>query len=369
MLAFGAELKNTACLAADGQLFLSQHIGDIKSEDNVGFLTEAVAQLRTLTGIEPEAVAHDLHPDFRSTRLAKCFGLPTIGVQHHHAHMASCMVDNTLDEPVIGVIFDGTGLGTDGTIWGGEFLVGDYGRFERRGHLGQFRLPGGDKAVAEPDRVAVALLEAAFGPDAAEYLDLATLRHRDPMEREVLLKMASRGLSSPLTSSAGRLFDGMSALLGVCSRIGYEAQAAIMLEELLAGDHGSADPWPVVLRESDNGHVIDVRPWVRAIVESVGQISAAVASRRFHESLSRAVVEMCARLRRDTGLDAVVLSGGVFLNQYLSVRVSHLLSLAGFRVYTHQRIPMTDGGISAGQAMVAGALLRERAAAALNATG
>ncbi|MFF7976495.1 carbamoyltransferase HypF [Streptomyces sp. NPDC007905] len=364
VLALGAELKNTACLAAERQLVLSQHIGDLKSEGNLQFLSEAVTHLRALTGIEPGAVAHDLHPDFRSTKLAACQGLPMIGVQHHHAHMAACMLDNGLDEPVIGVIFDGTGLGTDGTVWGGEFLVGDYRGFERRGHLGQFRLPGGDKAVTEPDRVAVALLEAAFGADAVEHLDIAGLRGRDRDEREILLKMAARGVNSPLTSSAGRLFDGMSALLGVCSRIGYEAEAAIRLEELLDGDHSATDPWPTTLYVAEDRQVVDVRPWVRAVVESAGSHGAAEVSRRFHESLSHAVVEVCARLRRESGLDAVVLSGGVFLNRYLSVRVAHLLSQAGFRVYTHQQIPMTDGGISAGQAMVAGALLRERADAA-----
>ncbi len=371
VLALGAELKSTACLGADRRLVLTQHIGDLTSEGNLRFLTESVAQLRALTGIEPRAVAHDLHPDFRSTRLAACSGLRTVGVQHHHAHMASCMVDNGLDEPVIGVVFDGTGLGTDGTIWGGEFLVGDYRGFERRGHLRQFRLPGGDKAVTEPDRVAIALLEATFGPDAADFLDVAGLRARDHAERELLLRMAARGVNSPVTSSAGRLFDGISALLGLCSRIGYEAEAAIRLEEALGGDHAPTDPWPVVLGTADDRYVIDVRPWVAAVVESAGHVEVAELSRRFHESLARAVVEVCARLRHDTGLDAVVLSGGVFLNQYLSLRIAHLLPLAGFRVYTHRRVPMTDGGIAAGQAMVASALMRaeEDAAAAKALTG
>jgi hydrogenase maturation protein HypF len=357
VLAVGPELKNTACLGSGERLIIGQHIGDLKSEGNRRFLAESVEHLRHLSGITPAVVAHDLHPDFYSTKYAGCLDLPKIGVQHHHAHMASCMLDNRLDEPVLGVIFDGTGLGTDGTIWGGEFLAGDYREFSRLGHLRPFRLPGGDRAVLETDRVALSLLSDAFGPEARD-LDLAVVAGRPPEERDLLLTMCARGVNAPVTSSAGRLFDGVSALLGVCTRISYEAEAAILLEELLAGRHTPASPWPVHVSQVDGRYVVDTRPWVRAVAQQVTNVSAQELSRRFHESLATAVVEVCGRMRRDTGLATVVCSGGVFLNRYLSVRATELLTAEGFRVLHHSRIPPTDGGVSAGQAMVAAARLR-----------
>ncbi|ONI76466.1 carbamoyltransferase HypF [Actinosynnema sp. ALI-1.44] len=357
VLAVGPELKNTACLASGDRLILGQHIGDLKSEGNRRFLVESVEHLRHMFDMTPAVVAHDLHPDFYSTRYAGCLDLPRIGVQHHHAHMASCMLDNNLDEPVLGVIFDGTGLGTDGTIWGGEFLAGDYRRFSRLGHLRPFRLPGGDRAVLETDRVALALLFEAFGEQARD-LDHAVLTGRPTEERDLLLTMCAKGVNAPVTSSAGRMFDGVSALLGVCTRISYEAEAAILLEELLGGRHDPAGPWPVRVTLVDGKHVVDTRPWIRAIAGQVTEVPAQELSRRFHESLATAVVEVCCRMRRDTGLATVVCSGGVFLNRYLAVSATELLTAEGFRVLHHSRIPPTDGGVSAGQAMVAAAHLR-----------
>lgn len=252
------------------------------------------------------------------------------------------MADNGLDRPVIGVIFDGTGYGTDGTIWGGEFLVGDYRGFERAGHLARFRLPGGDKAVREPARVAIALLTQYFGQDAAS-LPLGLLRNRDPFEVEVLMKMTERGLHAPLTSSMGRLFDAYSALLGVCEEVGYEGQAAIELEQLIAWDHTPATPWPLRLDDEDGCLVVDHGPWLEALLAGLtdGRHSTAALSRAFHESVVHAVVEVCLRLSRTHGLPDVVLSGGVFLNQHLLIRAEQELTAAGLRVHTHRRIPPT----------------------------
>ncbi|WP_329571749.1 carbamoyltransferase HypF [Kitasatospora sp. NBC_01266] len=357
VLALGAELKNTVCLGEGGNLYVSQHIGDLKSVANQEFFAETITRLRTLFGVTPRYVAHDLHPDFHSTRYAAaCQDVTLVAVQHHHAHMAACMADNGLDRPVIGVVFDGTGYGPDGTIWGGEFLIGDYRGFERKAHLARFRLPGGDRAVREPDRIAIALLGQHFGPDAAR-LPLDLLRRRDPFEVGVLLRMAERGVSAPETSSMGRLFDAVSALLGVCERVGYEGQAAIELEQLIAWDQTPVTPWPVRLRPAGDCLVIDHRPWLEALVAELGDPdrSPAQLSRAFHESVVHAVLETCLRLSHESGLRDVVLSGGVFLNQHLLIRSEQELTRAGLRVHTHSRIPTNDGGLSAGQAMVAAA--------------
>ncbi|WP_409471672.1 carbamoyltransferase HypF [Streptomyces sp. HC307] len=357
ILAVGGELKNTVCLGSGDSLYVSQHIGDLKSLGNQRFFADTVAHLSGAFGVTPRYVAHDLHPDFHGTRYAaSCQDVQLVAVQHHHAHMASCMADNGLDQPVIGVVFDGTGYGTDGTIWGGEFLIGDYRGFERLGHLARFRLPGGDKAVREPARIAIGLLAQYFGAGAAE-LPLDLVQQRDSFEVGVLMKMAERGINSPQTSSMGRLFDAYSALLGVCEQVDYEGQAAIELEQLIAWDHAPAEPWPLRLAEEEGRLVIDHRPWLEALLADVSDRghSAAQVSRTFHESVVNAVVEICLRISRTSGVRDVVLSGGVFLNQHLLIRTEQELTHAGLRVYTHGRIPTNDGGLSVGQVMVAAA--------------
>ncbi|MCW2642599.1 MAG: carbamoyltransferase HypF, partial [Dactylosporangium sp.] len=354
-LSVGAELKDTVCVASGTSLYLSQHIGDLKTAGNREFFAETVDHLCDLFDVTPCLVASDLHPDFHSTHYAARYaadhpGVERILVQHHHAHMAACMADNGLDRRVIAVVFDGTGYGLDGTIWGGEFLVGDYDGFERAAHLERFRLPGGDQAVRHPWRVAAALLQQ-------HGLPLTVLDDQDPFEVEVVAKMAARAVNSPVTSSMGRLFDAVSALLGVRRSVSYEAQAAIELEQLLDPGHKPHTPWPTRLSRDGDGIVISHEPWIRALAESQDE-PAAVSSGRFHESVVQAVKEVCLLLRDTHGLDDVVLSGGVFLNQYLLVRVERELTDSGLRVHTHGRVPTNDGGISVGQAVIAAARKR-----------
>jgi hydrogenase maturation protein HypF len=365
VLALGAELKNTVCVGKGSSLYLSQHIGDLKTVGNQQFFSQTIGHLQGITGVTPRYVAHDLHPDFYSTQYAaSCRDATIVGVQHHHAHMAACMADNGLDQPVIGVVFDGTGYGTDGTIWGGEFLVGDYSGFERQAHLRRFRLPGGDKAIKEPYRIAVGLLTQLLGEEVKS-LPLDMIRDRDPFEIDVLMKMSARGIHAPETSSMGRMFDAVSALIGVCTSVGYEGQAAIELEHLLDWDLTPAKPWPLALQREDGRLTIDHGPWLRALLDDLtgNHLTPAQISRRFHESVVLAITEVCLELSKSTGIKDIVLSGGVFLNQYLLVRAEHMLTGAGIRVHTHSRVPTNDGGIAVGQAMVAAARARRDEAA------
>lgn len=357
-LALGAELKDTICLGKDRTLYLGPHIGDLKSPGNQQFHQQLISHLTGLFDVAPDVVAHDLHPNFYTTALARgLHDVERVAVQHHHSHMASCMIDNGLSGPVIGVVFDGTGYGPDGTIWGGEFLVGDYTGYRRAGHLRTFRLPGGDAAIREPARIALGLLHTQLGV-AARHLPLGVLQRYEPFELDVLAKMVERGINSPVTSSMGRLFDAVSSLLGVCAEVDYEGQAAIELEQLIAWDLTPCEPWPVLTFEEDDQLVIDYQPWLAELLEDllVRKYPIPFISRRFHETIVRAIVEVCDRIRELSGLAEVVLSGGVFLNQQIVIQAEQELAARGFSVYTHHRVPPTDGGISVGQAVIAGSV-------------
>jgi hydrogenase maturation protein HypF len=357
VLAVGGELKAAVCLTRGDRAFLSQHVGDLKNEAVLRSLEETVEHLERILAIRPEVVAHDLHPDYLSTVYAEGLReLPRVGVQHHHAHLASCMAENGLEGDVLGAIFDGTGFGTDGTIWGGEFLVGGYAGFERRGRLRPVPLPGGDAAVREPYRMALSWLYAAHG-EALFELPLPLLEAIPAGERTILLAMIERRLNSPLTSSCGRLFDAVAALLGVRGRVSYEGQAAIELEAL-AERWGEAEPYPFALEEADCLEV-DFRPLFQSAVRDLAAgRPAAELARRFHATVAAAVGEACARLREETGLERVALSGGVFQNRLLTEDVLRLLSGRGFQVFTQRLVPPNDGGLALGQAAVAGRAAR-----------
>ena len=353
VLACGAELKSTFCLGTRGHAFVSHHIGDLENAETLRSFTEGIEHFRRLFDIEPQVIAHDLHPDYLSTahaaRLAAQSGAELIGVQHHHAHIASCLADNGERGPVIGVAFDGTGYGPDGTIWGGEFLIADLAGYRRAAHLEPVPMPGGAAAIRQPWRMAASYLAAAY-PGGAGRAGLAVAA-RNERAWGTITAMAERGINAPLTSSAGRLFDAVAALLGVRDAISYEGQAAIELEQL-------ADPAePGGYRAAaDGGEPLRIQAagLVRAAADDLAAgVSAPVIAARFHNGVAALIEGTCVTLRERCGLDTVALSGGVFQNLLLADRVVSALAGRGFRVLTHQRVPCNDGGISLGQAVIA----------------
>jgi hydrogenase maturation protein HypF len=354
ILACGAELKSTVCLARGPYAFLSPHIGDLGNYDTYASYAAMVDRMAALFRVRPEAIAHDLHPAYLSTRFAREYdpALRLVAVQHHHAHVAACMAEHRLTGQVIGVAFDGTGYGTDGAIWGGEILVADYAGFERAAHLAYVPLPGGDLAVREPFRMALAhLAHASCAWDPA----LLPVAAATDEERRIIARQLERGLNAPPTSSVGRLFDAVASLLGVRHRARYEAQAAIELEALaIPGDHGS------YAMELGAGEpmVIDPSPVIRGIVRDLQHgVAVPVVASRFHASVTAMIIGVCERLRSRTGLGRVVLSGGVFQNVTLLAGARRALLGAGFDVFSHHRVPPNDGGIALGQAAVAHARL------------
>jgi hydrogenase maturation protein HypF len=356
ILACGPELKNTFCLTKDHHAFLSQHIGDLENYETLVSFQETLERMKDLFRIAPVAVAHDLHPHYLSTKFALGLaGVEKIGVQHHHAHIASCMAENGIANKVIGVAFDGTGFGTDGKIWGGEFLVADFTGFERRAHFRYVPLAGGDTAVREPWRLAISYLLDAFGAKV-DSLDLPLWRRVPQKKMTAVRTMIERGVNTVQTSACGRLFDAVASLIGLRDEVNFEAQAAIELEtSALQGidacypfEISNADPWE-----------IDMRPAIESIVKDVlaarprGWIAAA-----FHHTVVAIVTEVCRRLRTAEGIERVCLSGGTFQNLYLVERTVAGLRREGFDVFLHSRVPPNDGGISLGQAVIANARSR-----------
>jgi hydrogenase maturation protein HypF len=354
VLATGAELKSTFCVAKDHHAFVSHHIGDLENYETLRSFTEGIDHFRRLFDVEPEVVAHDLHPEYLSTKHAHDLdGVELTGVQHHHAHIASCLADNGEAGPVIGVAFDGLGYGTDGTIWGGEFLVCDLTAFERVGHLRTVAMPGGTQAIREPWRMAAAYLDTAFGGDVPDGLGLAS---RHPERWDTIVSMARTGMSSPLTSSAGRLFDAVAAVLGLRDQVNYEGQAAIELEQRAVPGETGRYEFPAV--EADGAWRLDGPALLRRVAEDhLAGVPAGIVAARFHNSVAAAVVDTCLRIRDQHALGdvPVALSGGVFQNLLLLERVVAGLEAQGIRTLVHSRVPPNDGGISLGQAAVAGA--------------
>ncbi len=355
LLALGADLKSTVCLARGPHALMSPHIGDLENHETYLSYAEMIERMAGLFRVRPQAVAHDLHPDYLSTRYALSLdpALPRVPVQHHHAHVAACMAEHRLTGPVIGVAFDGSGYGIDEDIWGGEFLVADYAGFERVAHLGAVPMPGGDRAVREPFRMALAHLLQAFGEWDPRW---PPVRAASAAERRMIGWQLERGVNAPLTSSVGRLFDAVASLAGVRHRARYEAQAAMELEALADGVTPDLT-YPLAIT-GRAPLVIEPAPLVRAIVDDVATgTPAPLVAARFHATLAQAVVQVSERVRAATGLGRVVLSGGVFQNAILLAAARHGLAAAGFQVFTHRLVPPNDGGIALGQAAVAHARL------------
>jgi len=362
-LVCGAELKATFCLTRDNYAFVSQHIGDMQNLETLEHYRESVGQYRELFHVVPERVVYDMHPDYETRRFGQSLPGERLAVQHHHAHLAACLADNGLTEPVIGVVFDGTGLGLDGRIWGGEWLVGDGRGFQRAAHLQELPLPGGDAAVRKPYRIALAYLQA-LGVSAEGVPALAGV---PSSQREMIERMVTKGIRAPLTTSAGRLFDAVAALLGLCPETSYEAQAAIRLE-VAADAHfsgglpypyeiatagtpqtwGSAQPWV------ERTQVVQLGPLFSELVADVQRgVTVAQMAWRFHLTLAHIIRDLALSQGKESGLGRVALSGGCFQNRLLLSLAVPLLQGDGLQVLLHRQVPTNDGGVALGQAFIA----------------
>jgi hydrogenase maturation protein HypF len=355
VLAVGGELKNTICLTKDKHAFLSQHIGDLENAESYSFFNEAIEHLQRILEICPTIIAYDLHPDYFSTKWAlQQSGTRVVGVQHHHAHIASCMAENHLDGQVIGFALDGTGYGTDGHIWGGEVLVADYQNFERAAHFEYVPLPGGAAAIHEPWRMAVSYLAHHFGRDFLK-LDIPFVRQLEHAKTNLLLRMIEQRINSPLTSSCGRLFDAVAALLGIRQQVNYEAQAAIELEMAISSPQ-EGNGYSLDLTREGDSWIISTRALFKAIIADLRQnVALGEISRHFHDGLVSAFVQIAGLLRDKTALNRVCLSGGTFHNVYLSQQLESQLGEAGFEVFAQHEVPPGDGGLCLGQAVIAAA--------------
>jgi hydrogenase maturation protein HypF len=346
VLAVGAHLKNTVALKIDDNVFISQHIGDLETKQAYSAFQHSAQDLPRLYDARIDIVACDMHPDYLSTKIATQLGLPSKPIQHHFAHVVACMAENEIEPPALGVAWDGTGYGSDGTIWGGEFLLvkGD-GSFERAAHFRQFRLPGGDRAIKEPRRSALGLLYEIFGDGAWDFPQLVA--DFSEQEKSLLRQMLEKQINAPLTSSVGRLFDAVAALVGLRQTSSFEGQAAMELEFTRQG--GVADAYSFVVTATAP-IVVDWEPAVQELLDDVaGCAGANLVSAKFHNGLVEAAIDVAKK----TGESKIVLSGGCFQNRYLTERIVERLREENFRPYWHQRIPPNDGGISAGQCVAA----------------
>ncbi|MCX6030124.1 MAG: carbamoyltransferase HypF [Chloroflexi bacterium] len=387
ILAVGAHLKNTVALSVGRQAFISQHIGDLETPEAMAAFERVIADFLRLYEATPVAIAHDLHPDYLSTRWARQTNderrttndgasaivlrpSSLVAVQHHHAHLAACLAENGVEGPALGVTWDGTGYGTDGTIWGGEFLLGDAAGFDRVAHLRPFRLPGGAAAVHEPRRVALALLWEIYGEATLERDDLAPIRAFTPAERRTLAQMLGHGVNAPITTSAGRLFDGVAALIGLQQRVDFEGQAAMSLE--FVTDETEQGAYSVILsartdekQKTQNestasfvpgpsSFVLDWQPLLDALLADLRRgVPQGIMAARFHNALVAAIVAVAQAV----GQPRVALTGGCFQNRLLVERTAKRLAQTGFEVLLHRQVPPNDGGISLGQIAVAAARL------------
>ena len=359
-LACGGELKNTFCLARDNHAFMSHHVGDMENYETLQSFREGIEHYCRLFDVSPELVAYDLHPDYLSTKYARELeeaGLPGVGIQHHHAHVASCLADNErpAEERVIGVALDGTGYGTDGAVWGGEFFEGSLERgFTRRVHLQYAPLPGGSAAIRQPWRMALAQLITLYGEEETLQLPLAAVREAGERSVKLIARLVEHKLNTPPTSSAGRLFDAVAALVGVpgSRRTTYEGQAAIEFE--LIADAPTNRSYPIRLRPEADTWIVETRDIIAAVVEDLldGRPAPEISA-TFHHTMAQIVATVCDELRAPDGTSTVALSGGTFQNMLLLTQTTDLLKEKEFVVHKHKRVPTNDGGLALGQATLA----------------
>ena len=347
ILAVGAHLKNTVALSVGNGVFISQHIGDLETKEAHSAFHRVIADFQRLYETKPEYVACDLHPDYLSTKYAQELGTPVISVQHHFAHVLSCMVENELQPPVLGVSWDGTGYGLDGTIWGGEFLLVNEKSFDRVAHFRPFRLPGGGASIKQPRRTALGVLYEIFGESVFEQKDLIPVQNFSKSELALLQQMLEKDLNAPITTSAGRLFDAVAAIIGLRQQVNFEGQAAMELEFAIQPAIAEAYPFEV---QQNAKSIVDWQPLILEILKDIQRRQAlGIISAKFHNTLAEIIVDFA----RTIGEQKIVLTGGCFQNKYLTERTVRRLMEEGFRPYWHQRIPPNDGGIALGQVLAA----------------
>jgi hydrogenase maturation protein HypF len=346
IFAAGAELVNCFCFGKDNQAILSQHIGDLKNPETLEFYSESFERFKKLFRVSPELIVHDMHPDYLSTKFAKELGIKTIEVQHHHAHIASCMAEHGLDEKVIGVSFDGTGLGDDGNIWGGEFLIADLAEYERINHFEYTPMPGGDKVTKQPWRMALSYLYHYFGK-VENWIGLPFLSNIKQEEINIIIQAIDLKINAPLTSSSGRLFDAVSALLNICPVSLFHAEAPMRLEASMQNEF--EDFYPFEISKS-----ISFKTMFEEILQDLqNKIPVGEISTKFHNTLVEIIAAVAIVARHQTKINKIVLSGGTFQNQYLLEKVENKLENYKFEVFSQQQIPSNDGGIALGQLAIA----------------
>jgi hydrogenase maturation protein HypF len=346
ILATGAELSNSFCLGKGNRAYMSQYIGDLKNRETMDFFEETAAQFLRLFRTQPQLVVSDLHPDYLSTRFARSLGIELVQVQHHHAHIASCMAENRLDEPVIGLAFDGTGFGDDGNIWGSEFLVCDYKGYARRNHFAYMPMPGGDRAAEEPWRMGLSLLYQAFGDQLFD-LDIPLIHSLNLKKARLITEAISKNINSPVSSGAGRLFDAVASITGICMNSLFHAEAPMKLESAIWSD--IHDFYHV-----DSSEGISFLPAVQQICADLSHgVSSGIVSARFHNTVVEAAFQEVKKISRETGINKIVLSGGTFQNKYLFESLEKKLRKNNFVTFSHEKIPCNDGGLSLGQLVIA----------------
>ncbi len=354
ILACGAELKNTFAISKQGYLIDSPFIGDLKNYKNYEFFLDTIAHYKKILDVEPEIIAHDFHPEYLSTQYALSQNARRIGVWHHHAHLAACLFENNVKGKAIGVCFDGAGLGQDNAIWGGEFFITDIAGFKRAAHFKYFGLLGADKSAEEPRRVAFSLLYALFGKNMFKH-KLNSLSAFDKKEKNIFYGLM-QSKEFVLSSSAGRLFDGAASILGIMQKVGYEAEAAILLEMLATSFNGKTESYAYHIKKRKGAYLIDWQPFFTEIVKDVlAKKDKKLIAYKFHKTFAKIIHEVCMNLRKDYGINDIVISGGVFQNFLLLNLVINDLRSRRFTVHYHKRVPTNDSGISIGQAVVAAA--------------